>query len=278
MNRVLCVRSLRDSWLLLAMCCLLTLVFMGLRIWFTSRIKIEHLVSMLADGLSLFENLLPVPIQDWISPLGRTAFSYEELPVILLLGLWTVARASDCVAGRIENGTMEMLLAQPLRRISLVTSHSVVSLAGVAILGTATLAGLGLGLAVSRFDPRPAWTSLLPAMVNYIGFGAFLLGAATLLSAVVRTRSQVIAIMIAFYVVELALLIVARLSQEAAWLENFTILAAYEPTLLSLGLNRNAGEYWPLFWQYNAWLYGLGGALWAAAAATFCHRDVPAPL
>lgn len=278
MIRVLMLRSLRDSWLLLASCCALTLVFMCLRVWFVSRVEMEHFINMLSDGLALFQRLLPVAIEDWISSLGRTAFSYEEVPIILLLGLWTVARASECIAGRVENGTIEMLLAQPLRRISLVTSHSVVSLVGVMTLGLATLAGLGGGLAVSNFDPQPGLMALLPAAVNYVGFGVFLLGAATFVSAVVRSRSQAIAIVIALYVVELALTIVARLSPSAAWLENATILTAYEPTLLAVGLHRNPAEHWPLFLQYNAWLYGLGGGLWAAATGIFCHRDLPAPL
>jgi ABC-type transport system involved in multi-copper enzyme maturation permease subunit len=121
-----------------------------------------------------------------------------------------------------------------------------------------------------------AWC--LPATINYIGYGMFMLGAATLASAVARTRSAAVAMMVGFYVLQVALLLVAKLSPGAAWLENFTILSAYEPTLLATGLHRNPGATWPLFWQLNAWLFGLGAATWTAAAAIFCHRDVPAPL
>ena len=108
MNRVLVMRSLRDGWILLARCSGLTLVLFCLRVWFTSRIRIEHFLAMLADGLDLFKNLLPVSLEDWTSPLGRTVFSYEEPTVVLLLGLWTIARGSDCIAGRVGSGTMEM--------------------------------------------------------------------------------------------------------------------------------------------------------------------------
>jgi ABC-2 type transport system permease protein len=278
MNRVLIGRSLRESWPLLVGCCALLATLMCLRVWFVSRIKIEHFISMLADGLSLFKNLLPVSIDDWISPLGRTVFTYEEPAVVLLLALWTVARGSECIAGRVESGTMEMLMAQPVRRITLVTSHSVVSLMGVCVLGLASLVGLSCGLAVSKFDARPDLASILPATINYLGYGVFLLGAATLISTLARTRSQAVVLMIVFYIVELALNIIARLTSELAWLESFTILSAYGPTLLAVGIHRDAETHWPLFWQYNAWLIGLGSAAWAAAAAIFCHRDVPAPL
>jgi ABC-2 type transport system permease protein len=278
MNRVLIQRSLRDSWLLLGSCCALTFGFVWLRVWVSSKIRFETFIKLFSEGLKVFSDLLPVPIEELASPLGRAAFSYEELPVILLLGLWTVARGSECLAGRIGAGTMEMLLAQPVRRITLVASHTAVTVAGVAVLGLASWLGLGAGLATSHFDPPPAWTALLPAAFNYAGLGVFLVGGSTLASALARTRSEAVAVVTGFYVVELALMILARISQSAEWMENLTFLSAYEPTMLTLGLAKDAAAHWPQFWQYNAWLYGLGVLAWTAATAIFCHRDVPAPL
>jgi ABC-2 type transport system permease protein len=278
MNRVLVLRSLRDSWVLMASCCALTFGFVWLRVWVSSKIKFEAFIKLFSEGLKIFSNLLPVPIEELASPLGRAAFSYEEGPVILLLGLWAVARGSDCVAGRVGSGTMEMLLAQPLRRITLIASHSVVTIAGVGALGLASWLGLGSGLATSEFDPPPQLATLLPAAVNYVGLGVFLVGGSTFVSALARTRSQAVAVVMGFYVVELALMILARISPSVAWMENLTILSAYEPTMLTLGLVGDPAAHWPLFWQYNAWLFGLGALMWTAASAIFCHRDVPAPL
>jgi ABC-2 type transport system permease protein len=48
--------------------------------------------------------------------------------------------------------------------------------------------------------------------------------------------------------------------------------------MLALGIAKEPAVHWPLFWQYNAALIGLGAASWGAAAAIFCRRDVPAPL
>ncbi len=278
MNRTLVMRTLRDSAALLATCSVLTTVFIGLRIWVASKIKVEHFIKIFSEGLKIFANMLPVSIEDLASPLGRSAFSYEELPVILLLGLWVVARGSECLAGRVGSGAMEMLLAQPLRRIALVTSHSFVTLAGVAVLGVASWAGLAWGLAISEFDDPPTLASLMPATANYLGLGVFLAGASTLVSALARTRSQAVAAVMGFYVVELALTIIARLSPSMAWMDRFTILSAYEPTMLALGIAKEPAVHWPLFWEYNGILFGLGAVLWGAAAMIFCRRDVPAPL
>ncbi|HMP08415.1 MAG TPA: ABC transporter permease subunit [Lacipirellulaceae bacterium] len=278
LSRILALRSLRDSWLLMASCCALLVGFVALRVWVSSKIKFDAFVKLFTEALKIFQSLLPVPIEDLASPLGRAAFSYEELPVILVLGLWTVSRGSDCIAGRLASGTMEMLLAQPVRRATLVTSHTAVTLVGVAALSAASLGGLALGLAVSEYGSAPRLAQLWPATANFFALGLFLAGLATFASAVCRTRAQAVAAIIAFYVIELALMIVGRLAPEAKWLERLTILSAYEPTLLTLGLDRDPATHWPLFWQYNAWLVGLGLLLWLAAAVRFCRRDVPAPL
>lgn len=278
MNRTLVMRTVRDNWALLISCCVLSLAFVWLRVWVASMIKMETFVRIFAEGLSVFSKLLPVPIEELASPLGRAAFSFEEGPVILLLGLWAVTRGSDCLAGRLASGTMEMLLAQPLRRITLVTSHTAVTLVGVLLLGAACFAGLAVGLATSEFDPTPPLRALIPGVINYLALGAFLAGGSTFASAVSRTRAQAVAAVMGFYVVELAFMILGRLSPSAAWLANLTILSAYEPTKLTLELSRNPAAHWPMFWQHNGVLFGLGALLWAVAATIFCRRDVPAPL
>jgi hypothetical protein len=87
-----------------------------------------------------------------------------------------------------------------------------------------------------------------------------------------------VAAFVAFYVVELAVMIIARLSPNARWLEYLTITTAYDPTKQTLDLWRDAAAHWPMYWQQNAVLAGLGLGLWVLGAASFCHRDVPAPL
>jgi hypothetical protein len=73
-------------------------------------------------------------------------------------------------------------------------------------------------------------------------------------------------------------MIFARLSPNAKWLEYLTITTAYDPTKQTLDLSRDAAAHWPMFWQQNAVLAGLGLALWLIGTGIFCRRDVPAPL
>jgi ABC-2 type transport system permease protein len=278
MNRVLIKRSILDSWALLAACAVLLAGFVCVRVWFASRIEVDALLKLFSGGLKVFESLLPVSIEDLASPLGRAAFGFEELPTILLMGLWTVARGSECLAGRLGAGTMEMLLAQPVSRLTVVTSHTAVTLAGVVVLALAGWLGTGVGLEISAFEKPPAWSAVAPAVLNFTGLGVFQIGAATFVGALARTRAQAVAIVIGVYVVELALMIVSRISESSEWLGNFTYMTTYEPTFLTIGMVRDPAAHWPLFWQYNLVLFALGLGLFAAATIIFCRRDVPAPL
>jgi ABC-type transport system involved in multi-copper enzyme maturation permease subunit len=278
MNAVLLGRSLRDSWLLLVSCSLLSLGFTWLRVWVASHIKVDAFVKFFSESLQVFQALLPVSIEELASPLGRVAFSFEEFGLLMLLGLWTVTRATDCLAGRIGAGTMEMLLAQPIRRLTLVSTHTAITLLGVLAIGLASWIGVRLGLEFSKFEQPPDAMKVAPAAVNFLCLGVFITGAATLIAALVRSRSQAVGLVIAFYVVQLTLMIIGRLNDQFSWMNWLTILSVYEPTLLTIGLNRDPSSYWPLFWQYNGCLLGLGAATLALSAAIFCHRDVPAPL
>jgi ABC-type transport system involved in multi-copper enzyme maturation permease subunit len=278
MNRILVARSFHDAAPLLLGCCALATGFTWLRVWVASHIKVDAFIKFVSESLKFFQKLLPVPIEEFATPLGRIAFSYEEFGLIMLLALWAVTRGSECLAGRIGAGTMEMLLAQPIRRVTLVTSHSLVTIVGVVCVAVASWIGIGLGLTFSEFEETPAWSDLIPGAVNFIGLGVFFAAASTFISAVVRTRTAAVGLMIGYFVVEMALMIVSRVSERFEWTKWLTFLTAYEPTMLTLGLVREPGAYWPIFWQYNAVLFGLGALLFVLSAAIFSHGDVPAPL
>jgi ABC-type transport system involved in multi-copper enzyme maturation permease subunit len=169
-------------------------------------------------------------------------------------------------------------LAQPLRRITVLSTHTLVTLGGVVVIAVTSWLGVRMGLAVSEFEPSPNWIDIAPGPANFVGLGIFITGAATFVSALVHSRGNAVGIMIGFYIVEIAVMIVARVVEQLGWMRWLTILSAYEPTLLTLALDRRPDEFWPMFWQYNACLVGLGAVLLALSTAIFCRRDVPAPL
>jgi len=253
--------------------------FIWLRLWIVGQIDFQQATVLFTKMMPDFiKKLLPVPFEVIATLEGRITFGYEELPVGLLMALWTVTRGSECLAGRLGDGTMEMLLAQPVRRLTLVTSHVGVTLLGVALISLSAWSATALGILTIDFKEPTSAATYFPATANLFSVGIFMAGAATLASALARTRAQAVAIFVAFYVIEITCKIIGLMSSQMVWLKKLTFLSAYEPTILTIGLHNEPAEHWPLFWQYNGLLVGLGLAAIALAATIFCHRDVPAPL
>src|SRR3954452_262278 len=44
------------------------------------------------------------------------SIAYVHPLVITILGVWAIGRAANAIAGELDRGTMELLLAQPIRR------------------------------------------------------------------------------------------------------------------------------------------------------------------
>lgn len=279
MSQALWIRTFRDSLSLLAGCCALLFGFVWLRLWIVSQINFAEATNLFTKMLpKFFEQLLPVPFDEIATIEGRIVFGFEELPVALLVALWAVSRGTDCLAGRMGDGTLEMLLAQPVRRMTLFTSHSGVTLLGVGACASAAWLGTAAGILTVDFQETTSATVYLPATVNLFSLGTFMVGAATLVSAVAASRAQAVAIFVGFYVLELTCKLLSLMSTDLEWLNKLTFLSAYEPTQLTIGLQSAPAQTWPLFWQTNGTLTALGACALAVAAAIFCWRDVPAPL
>lgn len=270
---------MKDGALLLATCCGLMFAFIWVRLWVVSQMDFKDAMGALGQLLPDFiQKMLPVPIEVIASIEGRITFGYEELPVGLLTALWAVTRGSECLAGRLGDGTMEMLLSQPVRRLTLVVSHVAVTLVGVLLIALSAWLATYVGIATIDFDEQSNPSTYIPAAVNLFSVGVFVSGVATLASAIGRSRAQAVAIAVAFYVVEITCKILGLLSSQVAWLKKLSYVSLYEPTWFTVSLQKDPAQYWPIFWQYNGLLMALGALTFVAAALIFCHRDVPAPL
>lgn len=279
MNRALLSRTCRDALPLLAGCSALLVGFVLLRLWVVAQIDFDEATALFARILPKFiERLLPVPFETIATIEGRVTFGFEEAPVLLLTSLWAVTRGTECLAGRLGDGTMEMLLAQPLRRFTVVASHTLVTLLGIVLIAFAAWMGIGIGISILDFDEPTSMSSYRPAAANLMCLGIFLVGVSTLASAVTRTRSQAVGLTVSFIVIEMACKIMGMMSSKVAWLKKISFLSAYEPTLLTTGMIKDPAKYGSLQWQYNGILIGLGLAALAIGTTFFCRRDVPAPL
>lgn len=286
MNRALWKKSFMESrWLLLGGVAIM-LAFHWLRVWITSQLPQSQLKMILDLVPSFVKKLSPVPMEQIATTAGRIALSYDDPLVLLVITVWGIGRGSDAVSGEISRGTMEMLLAQPVRRATILWTQAMMTILGGAILCTSAWLGTWLGLATIELEDTVAATVFIPAALNVFSLTFFLAAISTLASSWDNYRWRTIGIVGAFYVIEMIAKVIARAVKNWQWLEHFTIFTAFEPQALVL----DTQHAWTLHYTapngatmlgglgYDAILVGLGLACYAGATLIFCRRDIPAPL
>lgn len=322
-NVALWRKAIDDSRLLWLACATLLYVFAWVQVWITSQVDMRRFQGILDNLPEAWQRLSPVPFAELASYPARIALTYEAPLVYLAIAAWAVARSSDCVSGEIGRGTMEMVLSQPVSRLHVLVAPSIVTVVGAALLAGATWCGTFTGISTLSVDvsrPITTWTvplvgidiplggavgqsrpipmrelahgsMLAPAALNLAALGFFLAGVGTFLSSWDRYRWRTIGIMVAFYVVQMMLEVVALAVEGWSWLKYFTFFSAYEPVAI-ISRSRTSPDYawsWILLDDHGQWLAlgplgysavlgGLGLVAFLMAALIFVRRDFPAPL
>jgi ABC-2 type transport system permease protein len=195
--------------------------------------------------------------------------------------VWAIGRASGAVAGEIDRGTMELLLAQPMARPRLLLAHFLVDLVTIPILCLSLWGSIWLGTWLAGlWEAKPAHMTVDP-----MAFGPGLLNVATLLfalsgytmwlSACGRFRGRVLGRAVLLTLLQFMVNVVGQLWDVMAPLRPFTVFYYYQPQQMVLNpLWAEDPEVWRrLVVLVAVGLVGYLGALW-----TFSRRDLPAPL
>jgi ABC-2 type transport system permease protein len=268
------MKAIGEAWLLLTGCALLMFGFHWLFVYITSLIGQQDFRAILDLIPPVFRNLASIPVDDLATYPGRVSMAYLDPVVYFASACWAIGRGSDCISGEIGRGTMEMLLAQPVRRGSVLFTQAVVMTVGAGVLAVAAWLGTFTGLRLVKLDAPVDVMLYVPAAANLFALTFFTAGLATLTSSWDRYRWRTIGLMTTFYLVEFILKVVSRMVPKLDWLANWTFHGAYLPQIL---VNK-PDEAWQLSWQLNGTLIGMGLAAFALAAVIFCRRDLPAPL
>ncbi len=274
MNRALWSKAISDARPLFIGLTVLLFAFHWLFVWLTSLFKPDALDTIYKSFPPQLLALLAVPLAKMLSPTSRIAMAYIDPVVVFATVTWGIARGSDCVSGEIDRGTMEMLLAQPVRRVSVIWSHAVVTTMGAAVMSFASWLGTCQGLASVDFGVDVARAHFVPGVLNLFALMFFLAAASTFVSSWGNFRWRTIGVMGAFYVIELVLKIVARLAPRFDWLMYATFLGAYEPQVMII----EPEKAWAMSLSHDSTLIGLGLLCYLSAAIVFSRRDLPAPL
>jgi beta-exotoxin I transport system permease protein len=230
------------------------------------------IIQSLLGGENLrLERSMDVLSMEYVHPLTQT-----------ILCVWAIGRASGAIAGELDRGTMELLLAQPIRRSQVILAHFVVDLIAIPILCLSMWAGTCTGATLVGFSSEASDPNLRvelgrfgPALVN-VGLLVFAVSGITMaLSAAGRFRGRVMGGAVLLALLQFLVNVIGQLWSPFEPLRRFTVFYYYEPQPMILNLHW-AIERGP--WINLGVLLAVGTAGYGFALWKFCARDLPAPL
>ncbi len=260
LDRVLIRKYIGQSMALFLACGVTLFAFAWIRVWVVSLLDMGQFKTIV-EQLREFERFAPIEFEAMFTYPGRVGMTYDEPVVILCVVIWCVARGSDVVSGELSRGTLEMVLAQPIRRTTLLWSHAVVSLVGLAALCLLVWVGIAIGVQVTTVNetiPPPtfrvpilnlelpmtvgepvkeqvplvqrvnAWTYAAPTF-HLFAFGYFLLGLASMCSAFDRYRWRTVGAVVGFYVIQVVMIGLGKATDKLSWLQSMTFISCYKP-------------------------------------------------
>lgn len=240
----------------------------------------------------------------FLDPQDTLALVATHPLVQAIVCIWAVGRAAGAIAGEIDRGTMELLLAQPVARQKVVLAHLLVDLTVIPILCVAVAAGIAFGVAVvgtftvdpgvyqalhmTPPNPLPSYTVnpavVRPGLVNMAALLFAVSGYTMWLSAAGRSRTKVLGLAILVTLVQFLVNVIGQLWDGLGFLRPFTVFYYYQPQAINLkgAWSVDPGLAWtgqPLVSLNVVLVLGLVGAVgYAMALRTFVRRDIPAPL
>ncbi len=280
-------KTIRDArWLLLA-CAATLFAFAWIRVIIVATVETYRFQRIARNLPDFVKRLSPVPLEELINYPGLISFTFEEGLAYVLMAIWTVSRASDCVAGELSRGTLEMLLSQPISRLRYLLVHSAVTVAGILLLAVTAYAGTYTGIhTTSVRAPRSTWQWRVPilgldigseqndkeapripmtqyveprlfraATLNYICLGCFLAGLTTALSSLDRYRWRTIGIVVSFYIVQLILELTGLSIESCRWMLRLTFFSAYEPVAITMQAVKNPDSAWRFLAENSQGVY-----------------------
>jgi ABC-2 type transport system permease protein len=229
------------------------------------------------------------------SSLDMLSIGYVHPLVQTILCIWAIGRAAGAIAGEIDRGTMELLLAQPLARYRVVLAHLCVDLLAIPVLCLAVWSGtwlgtwlvgiIQIGVPAARFEEHVDPWVFGPALWNIAAL-LFAVGGYTMwLSAGGRFRGRVMGLAVLVTLVQFLVNLIGQLWDVAEPWRPFTVFYYYQPQQIILRNSWRVLVTMP--WQAAGICYAVnvvavlgavGVAGYGMAFWTFCRRDLPAPL
>jgi ABC-2 type transport system permease protein len=294
MSQVFWLKVLRDLRWPVLMVGLLLFAFQTLWAKITDRIVNELLDAFKAQNISvdfitktlfkgpgrIIETIMGGEMIHLNNPMEMLTISYVHPFTQIVLCVWAIGRAAGALAGEIDKGTMELLLAQPISRRQVVLSHLGVDLVMIPLLCLFVIAGTMTGthaVGLQNIELHRFFAALVNIAALLFAVGGYTLA----LSALGRLRWRVMSIALGVTLVQFLLNLLGQLWDVLEPWRPLTVFYYYQPQAIILREKWTVkiASWWPggevnvivvLLW--------VGAVGYFVAAAGFARRDVPAPL
>ena len=274
-NRAIWNKTWGDQRVLLLSLAALWAAFPWLYILLSAQIEMPAFQNVLLKVIpDDWQKLSGVPFSEVATYAGRVALAFVDPVVVLAATVWGITRGSDAVSGPLERGTMEMLLAAPVRRSAIFLTQALATTAAAALLCSVLLVSVWTVVSLGPWAGKVEPVRFLPAVANVFGLMVCMAGISACVSAADSHRWRTIGIMCGLYVTAILTKLVGRLSGVLGWVGYLSVLNAYEPQRLVGG----GPEAWRMLAWYDGILLGIGIVAYLIGAVIFSRRDLPAPL
>jgi ABC-type transport system involved in multi-copper enzyme maturation permease subunit len=225
-------------------------------------------IQELSQSLPPFvQNFLSEELAFSIGSRGLLVFAWNHPVVHALLAAVMILSASRAIAGEIEDGTLELVLTQPISRPAYLTTQIVFTFFVLLVLIGLMLASVKIGLWLYNLQRVLSWQTFLPVAINLVSFEMAIYGVTLFLSSLWREAGRVVSVALMFMLVSYLLQAVARLWPAIQFLLHYTIFEYYSPQQIVL----NGSISWRDIVVLLAVGFVTGGAGWWK----FRRRDIP---
>ncbi len=260
------------SWLaarnrgFLTACALLLGSFQFILCAIVSSMNIE---STLAQVLTFAPPLFRAMIEQSVlggSTAGVLAFGWNHPITHALMTAVAITLAARAIAGEIENGAIELVLAQPLSREAYLACHVIFGLISITIVACAGALGTAIGQRAFAMQPFGVGR-VAQLLVNLILLQSAIYMITLLVSAWGREAGRVAVVGVFAVVVSYLVNVIATLWPQAAFLHAYSLHSYYDPRAILVKGDLSTSS--------ALLLAGFAIACGAVALRRFGTRDLP---
>lgn len=200
------------------------------------------------------------------STAGILAFIWNHPMTHALVTAVALALGARAVAGEIENGVIELILAQPVSRVSYLLGHLIFAMLSMAVVAFSGLLGAIIGQ--TAFDLQPfAWDRLLRLLANLFLLQMSFYSLTLLFSSFGREAGRVASLGVLVAIVSFLNNVIAAWWDKAAFMKPYSLHTYYDPRSILVDGHLAASSV--------IVLGVFAAAAIAGAFARFLTRDLP---